>query len=165
MARVKRKWKIPDYESDEEVEVTAIKTKTVEDQVELKLIEEQLKYDEIITKKMTLDERDWQDAQECKDVTESAECHFCLETIEDKEPRTFATPCCNQKVHCSCFEHWAAKRKKQRSSGKNPMLQNNNTSPMHQRSSGNVDSSHKLNYILECGYCGCIWKKNTNIFM
>ena len=43
----------------------------------------------------------------CKNVTESAECHFCLETIEDKEPRTFATPCCNQKVHCSCFERWA----------------------------------------------------------
>ena len=93
----------------------------------------------------------------CKNVTESEERHFCLETIEDKEPRTFVTPCCNQKVHCSSFEHWAAtaitktgsttvrcaycrtifpseqlcflclKRKKQRSSGKNPMLQNNNT--------------------------------------
>ena len=44
----------------------------------------------------------------CKNVTESAECHFGLETIEDKDPRTFATPCCNKKVHCSCFERWTA---------------------------------------------------------
>ena len=71
MARVKRKWKIPDYESNEEVDVTTIKVKRVEDEVpeltaaELKLIEEQFQYDEIITKEMTLDERDWQDAQEC----------------------------------------------------------------------------------------------------
>ena len=48
-ARVKREWKIPDYERDEEVDVTTIK---VEDEVpeltaaKLKLIEEQLKYDE-----------------------------------------------------------------------------------------------------------------------
>ena len=44
----------------------------------------------------------------CKNVTESAECHFCLETIENEETRTFATPCCSQKVHCSCFGRWAA---------------------------------------------------------
>ena len=43
----------------------------------------------------------------CKNVTNSAECHFCLETIKNEETRTFATPCCKQKVHCSCFERWA----------------------------------------------------------
>ena len=100
-----------------------------------------------------------------KNVTESAECHFCLETIEDKEPRTFATPCCNQKVHCSCFEHRAAKRKKQRSTGKNPMLQNNNTSPMHQRSLGNVDSSHKLELYSGMWILRLYLEKNINIFI
>ena len=125
----------------------------------------------------------------CKNVTESAECHFCLETIENEETRTFATPCCNQKVHCSCFERLAAttvtttrsttvrcaycrtifpseqlcflslKRKRNEAVAKTQCCR----TTIHRQCIKEVQATSILptnsNYILECGYCGCIWKK------
>ena len=125
----------------------------------------------------------------CKNVTNSAECHFCLETIENEETRTFATPCCKQKVHCSCFERWAMntvtitgsttvrcaycrtvfpseqicflclKRKRNEAMAKTQCCR---TSINHQ-CINEVQATSILptdsNYILQCGFCGCIWKK------
>ena len=45
------------------------------------------------------------------------------------------------------------------------MLQNNNTSPMHQRSSGNVDSSHKLALYSGMWILRLYLEKNINIFI
>ena len=124
----------------------------------------------------------------CKNVTNSAECHFCLETIENEETRTFATPCCQQKVHCSCFERWAVTavtitgsttvrcayyrtifpseqlcflclKKRKEAMAKTRCCRTS----IHHQCINEVQTTSTVptdsNYILECGFCGCMWKK------
>ena len=125
----------------------------------------------------------------CKNVTNSAECHFCLETIENGETQTFATPCCKQTVHCSCFDRWAAtsvtitgsttvrcaycrtvfpseqlcflclKRKRNEAMAKTRCCRTS----IHHQCINEVQTASTVptdsNYILECGFCGCVWKK------
>ena len=38
--------------------------------------------------------------------TDETTCHFCLEIIDQTTVPSFNTECCNQAVHCECFETW-----------------------------------------------------------